>query len=444
MANYSINKNDGQKYNSVNSSEKQKSTNVASALTWSVRRAISKEKYLSCDHRYNTYSCDHRYNTYRAQLDKFIKKRGIAHNAKIELLAWGQNRRIQQKGQLFHLTMHLNVMRDGDNDLIFPFSLWPLRSNKSFYNASDEKLAEKFTQSLKKELKALNLNSKPEYYYIITGEPNPKDKGNLRHIHGCLRLPSSLYDELHCTAVKEVYDALKRACGLSKTRKDRISKGDKRGGEYKFAVTSLDSKRPDKNKPYGYMVDLGDPLKPDWSQERWSEYIVSKRNQPNNIHRSDNLITATVLINDQLHAELEKLKLCGDLADNTSRFERTTIAWEAVISDYIKPTESEGCIDKVASHSRSEEISPSCEKDEVSEDKSKRKSNSTLKDLIARERTKTEQEASLEAHNDCRTHRPESHPESHTVTFRKEQNEAKMKLLREKVDRIFNPTKATL
>ena len=326
MTNYNTSKYRQQKNKNVNSSEKRPNKIIAAALTLSIRRAISTSDYFSC------------IDTYNKSLYKFLDKRGIRHNTDIDFLKWDKNQAAQQKAQLFHLTMHLNVIKEGNDDLIFPFSLWPLRSNESFFLSSDEKLSEKFNKSLNDALIKLKID--PEYYYVITGESNPSDKKNYRHIHGCVRLPASFYDPQNYTAVKAIYDILKRACGLTETREKRITKSDKRTNEYRFAVAAINNHRPDLNKPYGHMLDIGEPLTPDWSQEHWSEYIISDRNTPNNIHRTKKLAVETVSLNDSLYTEYEKLKSCGDWTNNSPRFDLITKAWAEVIDDYIKPTSS--------------------------------------------------------------------------------------------------------
>ncbi|MEJ6079068.1 hypothetical protein MT391_11100 [Vibrio sp. 1-Bac 57] len=326
MTNYNTRKNRRKKNKNLNSSEKRPNVIRASALTWSIRRANSANNYLSCR------------DTYYEYLHKFLNKRGIRHNTDIEFLKWDKNQAVQQKAQLFHLTMHLNIIKEGSDDFVFPFSLWPLRSNKSFFLASDNKLSEKFNKSLNDALMGLKIE--PEYYYVITGESNPNDKKNCRHIHGCIRLPASFYDPQNFTAVKAIYDILKRACGLTETREKQINKSDKRTSEYRFAIAAINKNRPDLNKPYGHMLNIGEPLTDHWSQEHWSEYIICDRNTPNNIHRTKKLAVDAVCINDNLYAEYERLRSCSDWCDNSPRFDLITKAWAEVIRDYVKPTES--------------------------------------------------------------------------------------------------------
>lgn len=295
------------------SAEKRKSDDVALALIESAVKAYRSEK----DFRY-------------IPMPSKVKLISPYQNVEIEL--W-KNADVRQAGHMHHMVMHLNVFRDGGTDLVMPFSVWPLRRNKKLYAKSDAGLAAYFNKHLNEALEQLHIE--PEYYYVITGESNPSDKGNNRHIHGCLRLPAQYCDEHGLEAADLIYDALKRAGGLTDRYRKQIDNEGRHRTDALFAISANNNHRP-----HGYMADVRTELSPKDGQLKWSGYITDERNQPNTIRRTANLESQVGRLNDKLYRVQETLRSRPDWNSNTACFEEITDAWSEVLIDYVNDTSS--------------------------------------------------------------------------------------------------------
>lgn len=307
-------------------SEKRRDIVLPAALAVATSNALSNQKYIFS----NALSP-------RLTLKKHLAKKQIHHNDDVVFAHWHDADKFQQ-GMMFGLVMQLAVARDKSDDMIFPFTVRPLRTNKTFYNASDAVLANKFTDHLTKELKKLGIDQ-PEFYYNITG------RGKKRHIHGSVRLPSSFHDAQRkggAPAIKSIHDALKRSCGLTPTKHKQISDRDNRNKLYKFAISAPNAKGGfteqynNFNNPYGHMVYVDEPLFADLGQIGWSPYILTNGNVSNNkIKRTKNLAAEAKRVNDLLYSRIEELRSCRDWGDNTARFEIITKGWADVLFDYV-------------------------------------------------------------------------------------------------------------
>lgn len=291
--------------------EKRKSDDLALALMMSALKAYRREKDLRC-------------------LSVPSKLKTIPSNQEIEFELW-KNADVRQVGHIHHMVMHLNVFRDGGTDLVMPFSVWPLRRNHKLYTKSDAELAAYFNKHLNEALEQLHVE--PEYFYVITGEPNPSDKSNKRHIHGCIRLPKRFCDEHGLEADKVIYDALKRAGGLTERYRNQIQREGLHRKDALFAVAANNS-----NRPYGYMADVRTELNPKDGQLKWSSYITDERNQPNTIRRTANLESQVGLMNDKLYRAQEALRSDTCWHNYNDRFDKLTDAWSEVITDYVNET----------------------------------------------------------------------------------------------------------
>ncbi|MBY8117667.1 hypothetical protein KW542_16020 [Vibrio fluvialis] len=258
------------------------------------------------------------------------KLKTIPSNQEIEFELW-KNADVRQVGHIHHMVMHLNVFRDGGTDLVMPFSVWPLRRNHKLYTKSDAELAAYFNKHLNEALEQLQIE--PEYFYVITGEPNPSDKRNKRHIHGCIRLPERFCDEHGLEADKVIYDALKRAGGLTDRYRKQIESEGRHRKDALFAIAANNN-----NKPHGYMVDFRPELSPKDGQLKWAEYITSERNRPNTLRRSVNLESQVGRLNDKLYRAQEALRSDTCWHNHNDRFDKLTDAWSEVITEYVNDT----------------------------------------------------------------------------------------------------------
>ncbi len=289
--------------------EKAKSDDMALALAVSAIKAFRNEKDLRC-------------------IPLPSKPKQNSQHLSTSFSLW-KNADVRQAGHMHHLTMHLNVFREDRTDVIMPFSVWPLKRNQKLYNKSDNELAAYFNKHLSESLNQLKIE--PEYYYVITGEANPHDKTNTRHIHGCIRLPGSFCDKHRLEAADAIYDALKRAGGLTNTLRNLIEKEGLHRKDALFAISANNN-----NKPHGYMADIRTELSPKEGLLKWSSYITDKRNQPNTIRRTANLESQVGQLNDSLYAEIKSLRSCSDWTDNKPGFTEVTKAWTNVLVDYIR------------------------------------------------------------------------------------------------------------
>eukprot|EP01156_Anaeramoeba_ignava_P002990 Anaeramoba_ignava/a220319_111.p1 GENE.a220319_111~~a220319_111.p1 ORF type:complete len:431 (-),score=-23.20 a220319_111:176-1468(-) len=307
-------------------SEKRRDIVLPAALAIATSHALRNQKYIFSNPLSPLLT-----------LKKHLTKRQIHQNDDVAFTHWQDADKFQQ-GMVFGLVMQLAVARDNSDDMIFPFTVRPLRTNKTFYNASDAVLANKFTDHLTKELKTLGIDQ-PEFYYNITG------KGKKRHIHGSVRLPPSFHDVQRkggAPAIKSIHDALKRSCGLTPTQHKQISGRDNRNKLYKFAISAPNAKGGfteqynNFNNPYGHMVYVDEPLFADLGQIGWSPYILTNGNVSNNkIKRTKNLAAEAKRVNDLLYSRIEELRSCRDWGDNTARFEIVTKGWADVLFDYV-------------------------------------------------------------------------------------------------------------
>lgn len=338
-----------------NFSEKQKRENTSYALASSVSQAIRELGYIC----YITNPISP-----TLTLDKYRTTLNIQNDSEVDLSRWVKADKFQ-RGMILNLALQVNVARDKSNDLAFPFTVRPLQRNETFFNASDEALANKFTDQFTKELKQRLGILRPEYYYVITG------RGAKRHIHGSVRLPAAFHDLNKATATREAYQALKRACGLTDRLEKTIAREDKRSKLYKFAISSLNTTGgihqvyARANKPYGLMADFGDPLRADIGQLHWSQYILTGSNKSGNkIRATRELFGDARLINDELSRKLTELRSCPDWSDNAPRFDRTIEVWKETLKDIILPkgerdSDPPDCLSKttsLASESHSEAL----------------------------------------------------------------------------------------
>lgn len=337
-------------------SEKQKSVILRSALAISAREAIDKQNCLIGS----------------SSIDPTITERGIPPNSEIRFKNWKKADRYQ-KGLIYGLRILLNAKISKSDDVVLPFTVRTLRDNKAFYDATDTELASMFRDHLKKGLRTELHISEPEFFFIITG------KGDKRHIHGCIRVPSSQYDDEQLTATKQVHDVLKRACGLTDRLRDNIASQYNTNRElYRFAIASPNPngnsrfdeqgrEQANPHRPYGHMVYIDPPSKAGFMQDNWMSYILSERNHSNNIYGTQALKGQSEELNGRLHDALKELRSCSDWTDNKPKFYQITEAWTDVLSDYMDSpsneqehtaedmpkttslSDSEGDIDKIAS-----------------------------------------------------------------------------------------------
>lgn len=306
------------------SSEKQQSIILRSALAKSAREAIDTQSCLIS----NNY------------IDPIITKKGIHPNSEIRFKNWKKADKYQ-KGLIYGLRILLNAEISKSDDVVLPFTVRTLRENKAFYDATDTELANKFRDHLKKGLRTSLYISEPEFFFIITGN------GDKRHIHGCMRVPSSHYDDEQLTATKQVHDVLKRACGLTDRLCATISSQYNTNRQlYRFAIASPNPNGKSRfdeqgrelanpNRPYGHMVYIDPPSKAGFMQDNWMNYILSERNQSNKIYSTQPLKSESEELNGRLHKALKDLRSCSSWTDNKPKFELITRAWTEVLSDCI-------------------------------------------------------------------------------------------------------------
>ncbi|HFG1581470.1 TPA: hypothetical protein ACGFXK_002834 [Vibrio cholerae] len=291
--------------------EKRKSDDLALALMVSALKAYRRGKDLRC-------------------IPISPRLKAIPPNQEIEFSLW-KNADVRQAGHMHHMVMHLNVFRDGGTDRIMPFSVWPLKRNHKLYVKSDAELAAYFNKHLNEALSCLLVE--PEYYYIITGEPNPSDNSNNRHIHGCIRLPEQFCDEHGLEVDKVIYDALKRAGGLTERYRTQIEREGLHRKDALFAIAANNS-----NRPHGCMVDVRTELNPKDGQLKWSSYITDERNQPNTIRRTANLESQVGYLNDKLYRAQEALRSDTCWHNRDDRFDKLTDVWSEVMTEYVNDT----------------------------------------------------------------------------------------------------------
>lgn len=306
-------------------SEKQKSETLRLALARSTREAIDKKNCLIGS----------------SSIDPTITNKGIHPNSEIRFKNWKKADRYQ-KGLIYGLRILLNAEISKSDDVVLPFTVRTLRENKAFFDATDTELASMFRDHLKKGLRTELHISEPEFFFIITGK---RDK---RHIHGCMRVPSSQYDDEQLTATKQVHDVLKRACGLTDSLRDNIASQYNTNRElYRFAIASPNpngNSRFDKqgkeqanpHRPYGHMVYIDTPSTAGFMQGNWMHYILSERNQSNKIYSTQTLKGQSEELNGRFHDSLKELRSCNDWTDNKPKFYQITDAWAEVLRDYME------------------------------------------------------------------------------------------------------------
>lgn len=306
-------------------SEKQKSETLRLALARSTREAIDMKNCLIGS----------------SSIDPTITKKGIHPNSEIQFKNWKKADRYQ-RGLMYGLRILLNAEISESDDVVLPFTLHTLPESKAFYDATNTELANNFRDHLKKGLRTQLHISEPEFFFIITG------KGDKRHIHGCMRVPSSHYDDEQLTATKQVHDVLKRACGLTDRLRDNIASQYNSNRElYRFAIASPNpngKSRFDKqgkeqanpHRPYGHMVYIDPPSKAGFMQGNWMHYILSERNQSNKIYSTQTLKGQSEELNGRFHDSLKELRSCLDWTDNKPKFYQITDAWAKVLRDYIE------------------------------------------------------------------------------------------------------------
>lgn len=311
-------------------SDKQKSKILRAALARSTRKAIDKQNCLIGSN----------------SIDPTITKKGIHPNSEIQFKNWKKADRYQ-KGLVYGLRILLNAEISKSDDVVLPFTVRTLRENKSFCDATDTELANKFRDHLKKGLRTELHISEPEFFFIITG------KGDKRHIHGCMRVPSSQCDDEQLTVTKQVHDVLKRACGLTDRLRDNIASQYNTNRElYKFAIASPNPNGKSRfdeqgreltnpNRPYGHMVYIDPPSKAGFMLDNWMHYILSERNQSNKIYSTQTLKGQSEELNGRFHESLKELRSCNDWTDNKPKFYQITEAWADVLSDYIDSSSNE-------------------------------------------------------------------------------------------------------
>lgn len=304
-------------------SEKQKSKILRSALARSAREAIDKQSYFIGSN----------------SIDPTITNKGIHPNSEIRFKNWKKADRYQ-KGLIYGLRILLNAEISKSDDVVLPFTVRTLRENKAFFDATDTELANMFRDHLKKGLRTELHISEPEFFFIITG------KGNKRHIHGCMRVPSSQYDDEQLTATKQVHDVLKRACGLADRLRDNIASQYNTNRElYRFAIASPNPNGKSRlnqgreqvtpHRPYGHMVYIDPPSKAGFMQDNWMHYILSERNQSSNIYGTQALKGQSEELNGRLHNAFKEVRSYNDWTNSKPKFYQITEAWADVLSDYM-------------------------------------------------------------------------------------------------------------
>ncbi|MFG0773744.1 hypothetical protein ACF8PD_18180 [Vibrio plantisponsor] len=303
-------------------SEKQKSEILRSALAISALEAIDKKNCLIGSN----------------SIDPTITKKGIHPNSEVQFKNWKKADRYQ-RGLIYGLRILLNAEISKSDDVVLPFTVRTLRENKAFFDATDTELASMFRDHLKKGLRTELHISEPEFFFIITG------MGDKRHIHGCIRVPSSQYDDEQLTATKQVHDVLKRACGLTDRLRDNIASQYNTNRElYRFAIASPNPngnsrfdeqgrEQANPHRPYGHMVYIDPPSKAGFMQDNWMSYILSERNHSNNIYGTQTLKGQSEELNGRLHDVLKELRSCSDWTDNKPKFYQITDAWAEVLND---------------------------------------------------------------------------------------------------------------
>lgn len=332
-------------------SEKTYTSLTRSALTWCVKQSVCNPRYI--------FGID--------AIDKFLTKRDIEATAEIDFKS-AKKASHYQKGLMRHLAMHVNIQASESNDVVLPFTVRPLRINKTFFDTTNAELAKKFTDQFRKELRNALGIVEPEFYYIITG------KGSKRHIHGCMRISEALYDDDQLTATKPVYDALKRSCGLTDENRELIARRDRRKAMYKFAISSPNmtgnsgKDRANPNRPYGHMAYIDSTARADYSQEKWAHYILSARNRSNKIYGTKKLAGEANELNDKFYSELKKLRSDNGWNNNRARFKEVIVAWSKVVADEISSTDKDYVGQETAELAGTP--AEACEKDKVLEKKS--------------------------------------------------------------------------
>lgn len=311
-------------------SEKQKAKILRVALARSTKQAIDGQNCLIGS----------------SSIDPTIAKKGIHPNSEIQFKNW-KNANRYQKGLIYGLRILLNAEISKSDDVVLPFTLHTLPENKAFFDATDTELASMFRDHLKKGLRTELHISEPEFFFIITG------KGDKRHIHGCMRVPLSQYDEEQLTATKQVHDVLKRACGLTDRLRDNIANQyDSNRELYRFAIASPNpngKSRFDKqgkeqanpHRPYGHMVYIDPPSKAGFMLDNWMHYILSERNKSNKIYGTQTLKGQSEELNGRLHDALKELRSCNDWTDSKPKFYQITETWAEVLSDYMNSPSNE-------------------------------------------------------------------------------------------------------
>lgn len=304
-------------------SEKQQSIILRTALARSVREAIdARNCFIS-----------------NKSIVPTITKKGIPPNSEVQFKNWKKADRYQ-RGLIYGLRILLNAEISKSDDVVLPFTVRTLRENKAFFDATDTELANKFRDHLKKGLRTELHISEPEFFFIITG------KGDKRHIHGCMRVPSSHYDDEQLTATKQVHDVLKRACGLTDRLRDNIASQYNTNRElYKFAIASPNPNGKSRfnqgrelvapHRPHGHMVYIDPPSKAGFMQDNWMHYILSERNQSNKIYNTQTLKGQSEELNGRFHDALKELRSCRSWTDNKPKFELITNSWAEVLLDYM-------------------------------------------------------------------------------------------------------------
>lgn len=311
-------------------SEKQKAKILRVALARSTKQAINGQNCLIGS----------------SSIDPTIAKKGINPNSEIQFKNWKKANRYQ-RGLIYGLRILLNAEISKSDDVVLPFTLHTLPENKAFFDATDTELASMFRDHLKKGLRTELHISEPEFFFIITG------MGDKRHIHGCIRVPSSQYDDEQLTATKQVHDVLKRACGLTDRLRDNIANQYNSNRElYRFAIASPNpngKSRFDKqgreltnpHRPNGHMVYIDSPSKAGYMLDHWMSYILSERNHSNKIYGTQALKGQSEELNGRLHDALKELRSCNDWTDSKPKFYQITEAWAEVLNDCMDSPSNE-------------------------------------------------------------------------------------------------------